>query len=127
MPARWVILNKPIPHLFDEQGAFFGALRRNHPLRSIRDGMLKEKRAQDDRQREQCFIIAKPWCAGFWRGCGTGHPFDGTARKKALVYLLSLLTEEKVSRIPLARARDRFPPNCAPMKRDLQSLICRGK
>jgi len=96
------ILNKPIPHLFDEQVRFLGRSVEIIPYAPSGTGMLKKNVRRMIGNGNNAFILQNHGVLVFGGDAELAIHNMALLEKCALVYLLSLLTEEKVSRIPLA-------------------------
>lgn len=96
------IMNKPIPHLFDEQVRFLGRSVEIIPYAPSGTSFLKKNVQKKIESGNNAFILQNHGVLVF--GVDTQRAIHNMAllEKCALVYLLAILSDEKVSRIPLA-------------------------
>ncbi|RJQ40723.1 MAG: class II aldolase/adducin family protein [Anaerolineaceae bacterium] len=96
------IMNKPIPHLFDEQVRFLGRLVEIIPYAPSGTGLLKKNVRKKIGTGNNAFILQNHGVLIL--GVDDQRAIHNMAllEKCALVYLLAILTDEKVTRIPLA-------------------------
>jgi len=96
------IMNKPIPHLFDEQVRFLGRSVEIIPYAPSGTSFLKKNVQKKIKSGNNAFILQNHGVLVF--GVDTQRAIHNMAllEKCALVYLLAVLSDEKVSRIPLA-------------------------
>jgi L-ribulose-5-phosphate 4-epimerase len=96
------LIKKPIPALFDEQARFLGRSVEIIPYAPSGTGMLKNTVAKHVRNKNNAYMIQNHGALIF------GHDIDRAVHntaileKCALAYLLAVLSEEKVTKIPLA-------------------------
>ena len=95
------LIKKPIPALFDEQARFLGRSVEIIPYAPSGTGMLKKTVAKHVRNHNNAFMMQNHGALVF------GHDMERAVHnveileKCALAYLLAILSEEKVSKIPL--------------------------
>jgi len=96
------IMQKPIPHLFDEQVRFLGRSVEIIPYAPSGTSFLKKNVRKKVSSGNNAFILQNHGVLVF--GVDEAQAVHNMAllEKCALVYLLALLNDEKVSRIPLA-------------------------
>lgn len=96
------IIDKPIPHLFDEQVRFLGRSVEIIPYAPSGTSFLKKNVRKKIKNGNNAFILQNHGVLVF--GVDTQRVIHNMAllEKCALVYLLAVLSDEKVSRIPLA-------------------------
>ncbi|MBN1231321.1 MAG: class II aldolase/adducin family protein [Anaerolineales bacterium] len=96
------LIQKPIPALFDEQARFLGRSVEIISYAPSGTGMLKNKIAKHVKNHNNAYMMQNHGALIF------GHDMERTVHnveileKCALAYLLAILSEEKVSKIPLA-------------------------
>jgi len=96
------IINKPIPHLFDEQVRFLGRSVEIIPYAPSGTGLLKKNVLKKIRNGNNAFILQNHGVLVFGGNAELAIHNMALLEKCALDYLLALMTEEKVSKIPLA-------------------------
>jgi ribulose-5-phosphate 4-epimerase/fuculose-1-phosphate aldolase len=96
------LIKAPIPHLFDEQVRFLGRSVDIIPYAPSGTGMLKNTVAKHVKNHNNAFMMQNHGALIF------GHDMERAVHnveileKCSLAYLLALITERKVSKIPLA-------------------------
>jgi len=96
------LIKKPIPALFDEQARFLGRSVEIIPYAPSGTGMLKNKIAKHVKNKNNAYMMQNHGALIF------GHDMERAVHnveileKCALAYLLGILSENKVSKIPLA-------------------------
>jgi len=95
------LINAPIPTLFDEQARFLGRSVDIVPYAPSGTGMLKNKIANNVKNHNNAYMIQNHGALIF------GHDMERAVHnveileKCAIAYLLAILSERKVSKIPL--------------------------
>ncbi len=95
------IINKPIPHLFDEQVRFLGRSVEIIPYAPSGTSFLKKNVQKKIKNGNNAFILQNHGVLVFGGDSQRAIHNMALLEKCALAYLLALLTDEKVSRIPL--------------------------
>lgn len=95
------LIKKPIPALFDEQARFLGRSVEIIPYAPSGTGMLKNTVAKNVRDKNNAYMMQNHGALIF--GHNMEHAVHNVAilEKCALTYLLAILTDEKISKIPL--------------------------
>ncbi len=95
------IINKPIPHLFDEQVRFLGRSVEIIPYAPSGTSFLKKNVQKKVKNGNNAFILQNHGVLVFGEDAQRAIHNMALLEKCALAYLLALLTDEKVSHIPL--------------------------
>ena len=95
------LINKPIPALFDEQVRFLGRSVEIIPYAPSGTGFLKNKVRGKIKNGSNAYILQNHGVLVLGGNAERAIHNMALLEKCALTYLLALLTEEKVSRIPL--------------------------
>lgn len=95
------LINKPIPALFDEQVRFLGRSVDIIPYAPSGTGFLKNKVKKKIRNGSNAYILQNHGVLVLGGNVERAIHNMALLEKCALTYLLALLTEEKVSKIPL--------------------------
>jgi ribulose-5-phosphate 4-epimerase/fuculose-1-phosphate aldolase len=95
------IINKPIPHLFDEQVRFLGRSVEIIPYAPSGTGFLKKNVLKKVRNGNNAFILQNHGVLVLGGNAELAIHNMALLEKCALDYLLALMTGEKVSKIPL--------------------------
>ncbi len=101
-PSTLALIGEPIPALFDEQARFLGRSVEIIPYAPSGTGMLAKKVAKHVANHNNAFIMANH--GALLLGDDMDRAVDNAAilEKCSLAYLLTLCTEKKASRLPLA-------------------------
>ena len=100
-PSTLAILNMPIPALFDEQVRFLGRSVDIIPYAPSGTGMLKNTVARHVSNHNNAYIMANHGALLFGHDLERAMHNVEVLEKCALAYLLAVLSEKKVSKIPL--------------------------
>ena len=100
-PSTLAILNMPIPALFDEQVRFLGRSVDVIPYAPSGTGMLKNTVARHVSNHNNAYIMANHGALLFGHDLERAMHNVEVLEKCALAYLLAVLSEKKVSKIPL--------------------------
>ncbi|HNR47267.1 MAG TPA: class II aldolase/adducin family protein [Anaerolineaceae bacterium] len=100
-PSTLAILNLPIPALFDEQVRFLGRSVDVIPYAPSGTGMLKNTVARHVSNHNNAYIMANHGALLFGHDLERAMHNVEVLEKCALAYLLAMLSEKKVSKIPL--------------------------
>ena len=100
-PSTLAILNLPIPALFDEQVRFLGRSVDVIPYAPSGTGMLKNTVARHVSNHNNAYIMANHGALLFGHDLERAMHNVEVLEKCALAYLLAVLSEKKVSKIPL--------------------------
>ncbi len=100
-PRTLAILNLPIPALFDEQVRFLGRSVDVIPYAPSGTGMLKNTVARHVSNHNNAYIMANHGALLFGHDLERAMHNVEVLEKCALAYLLAVLSEKKVSKIPL--------------------------
>lgn len=95
------IINKPIPHLFDEQVRFLGRSVEIIPYAPSGTSFLKKNVQKKIKSGDNAFILQNHGVLVFGGDAQLAIHNMALLEKCALVYLLATLTKEMVSTIPL--------------------------
>lgn len=95
------IINKPIPHLFDEQVRFLGRSIEIIPYAPSGTGFLKKNVQMKVKNGNNAFILQNHGVLIFGGDAQRAIHNMALLEKCALAYLLAILSDEKVSHIPL--------------------------
>ena len=96
------LIDAPIPALFDEQARFLGRRVEIIPYAPSGTGMLKNKIVKHVQNKNNAFMMKNHGALVFGHDMQRAVHNVEILEKCALAYLLALLSERKVSRIPLA-------------------------
>ena len=96
------IMQKPIPHLFDEQVRFLGRSVEIIPYAPSGTPFLKKNVRRKVVNGNNAFILQNHGVLVFGGNKAQAIHNMALLEKCALVYLLAILNDEKISRIPLA-------------------------
>jgi len=101
-PSTLALIGEPIPALFDEQARFLGRSVEIIPYAPSGTGMLAKKVAKHVSNHNNAFIMANH--GALLLGDDMDRAVDNAAilEKCSLAYLLTLCTDKKSSRLPLA-------------------------
>ena len=100
-PSTLAILNLPIPALFDEQVRFLGRAVEVIPYAPSGTGLLKNTVARHVSNHNNAYIMANHGALLFGHDLERAMHNVEVLEKCALAYLLAVLSEKKVSKIPL--------------------------
>jgi len=100
-PSTLAILNMPIPALFDEQVRFLGRSVEVIPYAPSGTGLLKNTVARHVSNHNNAYIMANHGALLFGHDLERAIHNVEVLEKCALAYLLAVLSEKKVSKIPL--------------------------
>ncbi len=100
-PSTLAIINAPIPALFDEQVRFLGRSVEIIPYAPSGTGMLKNTIARHVKNHNNAYMMANHGALLFGTDMERAVHNVSVLEKCALAYLLALLSERKVSKIPL--------------------------
>lgn len=101
-PSTLAIINAPIPALFDEQVRFLGRSVEIIPYAPSGTGMLKNTIARYVKNHNNAYMMANHGALLFGTDMERAVHNVSVLEKCALAYLLALLSDRKVSKIPLA-------------------------
>lgn len=96
------LIKAPIPHLFDEQARFLGRSIEIIPYAPSGTGILRNRIAKNIRNHNNAYMMQNHGALIF------GHDMERAVHnveileKCALAYLLAIISERKISKIPLA-------------------------
>lgn len=96
------LIKKPIPALFDEQARFLGRSVEIIPYAPSGTGMLKNTVARHVRNKNNAYMMQNHGALIFGHDMERAVHNVAILEKCALAYLLALLSEERVTKIPLA-------------------------
>lgn len=100
-PSTLAIINAPIPALFDEQVRFLGRSVEIIPYAPSGTGMLKNTIARHVKNHNNAYMMANHGALLFGTDMERAVHNVSVLEKCALAYLLALLSEHKISKIPL--------------------------
>jgi L-ribulose-5-phosphate 4-epimerase len=95
------LIKKPIPALFDEQARFLGRSVDIIPYAPSGTGMLKKKVAKHVRDKHNAYMMQNHGALIFGLDMGRAVHNVAILEKCALAYLLAILSQEKITKIPL--------------------------
>jgi L-ribulose-5-phosphate 4-epimerase len=96
------LLNKPIPPLFDEQTRFLGRQVAIIPYAPSGTGMLRDTIAKNVRDHNNAYIMKNHGALCFGHDLERAEHNVEILEKCSLAYLLTLCTDAKAGKIPLA-------------------------
>ena len=96
------LIKKPIPHLFDEQVRYLGRSVEIIPYAPSGTGMLKNNVAKRVRNGNYAYILQNHGVLVLGGDPDRAIHNIALLEKCALTYLLALMTDEKITKIPLA-------------------------
>ena len=96
------LIKKPIPALFDEQARFLGRSVEIIPYAPSGTGMLKNTVGKHVRNHNNAYMMQNHGALIFGHDMTRAVNNVAVLEKCALAYLLAILSEEKITKIPLA-------------------------